>query len=68
MKTFYLHQDKTVAEIGQLLDVGRAIIYRYLAHWDVFTSSTMTTGAKCLKAFPKTEPLPKNVLVQHPSN
>jgi len=29
-KTLYLQQDKTVAEIGQLLGVGRATIYRYL--------------------------------------
>jgi len=28
-KTLYLQQDKTVAEIGQLLGVGRATIYRW---------------------------------------
>lgn len=36
-KTLYLQQDKTVAEIGQLLGVGRATIYRYLAHLGVPT-------------------------------
>jgi len=41
-KTLYLQQDKTVAEIGQLLGVGRATIYRYLAHLDVPTGSTTT--------------------------
>ncbi|GAA4389575.1 recombinase family protein [Hymenobacter koreensis] len=30
-KTLYLQRDKTVAEIGQLLSVGRATVYRYLA-------------------------------------
>ena len=59
MKTFYLHQDKTVAKISQLLDVGRAIIYRYLAPRDVSTGSIMTTGAECTRAFPKMNPLPK---------
>ncbi len=39
-KTLYLQQDKTVAEIGQLLGVGRATIYRYLAHLGVPTGST----------------------------
>jgi len=41
-KTLYLQQDKTVTEIGQLLGVGRATIYRYLAHLDVPTGSTTT--------------------------
>ena len=41
-KIFYLQQDKTVTEIGQLLGVGRATIYRYLAHLDVPTGSTTT--------------------------
>ena len=36
-KTLYLQQDKTVAEIGQLLGVGRATIYRYLTHLGVPT-------------------------------
>ena len=36
-KTLYLQQDKTVAEIGQVLGVGRATIYRYLAHLGVPT-------------------------------
>ena len=36
-KTLYLQQDKTVAEIGQLLGVGRATIYRYLVHLGVPT-------------------------------
>ena len=39
-KTLYLQQDKTVTEIGQLLGVGRATIYRYLAHQGVPTAST----------------------------
>lgn len=30
-KILYLQQDKTGAEIGRLLGVGRATIYRYLA-------------------------------------
>ena len=38
-KTLYLQQDKTVAEIGQLLGVGRATIYRYLAHLGVPTGN-----------------------------
>lgn len=42
-KTFYLQQDKTGAEIGQLLGVGRATMYRYLAHLGVFTDGR--TGA-----------------------
>ena len=41
-KIFYLQQDKTVTEIGQLLGVGRATIYRYLAHLGVPTGSTTT--------------------------
>ena len=40
-KTLYLQQDKTVAEIGQLLGVGRATIYRYLAHLAVPTGGSM---------------------------
>lgn len=39
-KTLYLQQDKTVAEIGQLLGVGRATIYRYLAHLGVPTGGS----------------------------
>ena len=39
-KTRYLQQDKTVAEIGQLVGMGRTIIYRYLAHLGVSTGST----------------------------
>jgi len=38
-KTLYLQQDKTVAEIGQLLGLGRATIYRYLTHLGVPTGS-----------------------------
>ena len=38
-KTLYLQQDKPVAEIGQLLGVGRATIYRYLAYLGVATGS-----------------------------
>ncbi|WP_426491393.1 recombinase family protein [Hymenobacter sp. 102] len=44
-KTLYLQQDKTVAEIGQLLGVGRATIYRYLAHLGVPTGSQAIVGA-----------------------
>ena len=40
-KILYLQQDKTVTEIGQLVGVGRAIIYRYLAHLGVPTGSTV---------------------------
>ena len=40
-KTLYLQQDKTVAEIGQLLGVGRATIYRYLAHLAVPTGGSV---------------------------
>ena len=40
-KTLYLQQDKTVAKIGQLLGVGRATIYRYLAHLAVPTGGSM---------------------------
>ena len=36
-KTLYLQRDKPVAEIGQLLGVGRATIYRYLAQLQVPT-------------------------------
>ena len=39
-KTLYLQQDKTVAEIGQLLGVGRATIYRYIAHLGVPTGAS----------------------------
>ena len=39
--TLYLQRDKTVAEIGQLLDVGRATIYRYLAHLGVPTGGNV---------------------------
>ena len=39
-KMRYLQQDKTVAEIGQLLGVGRATIYRYLAHLAVLTGDS----------------------------
>ncbi|MBW3127717.1 recombinase family protein [Hymenobacter profundi] len=39
-RTLYLQQDKTVAEIGQLLGVGRATIYRYLLLLDVPTGSS----------------------------
>jgi len=39
-KTLYLQRDKTVAEIGQLLGVGRATIYRYLAHLGVPTGGS----------------------------
>lgn len=38
-KTLYLQRDKTVAEIGQLLSVGRATVYRYLAHLGVQTGN-----------------------------
>lgn len=38
-KTLYLQRDKTVAEIGQLLSVGRATVYRYLAHLGVPTGN-----------------------------
>ena len=41
VKTLYLQQDKTVAEIGQLLGVGRATIYRYLAHLGVPTGGNV---------------------------
>ena len=41
-KTLYLQQDRTVAEIGQLLGVGRATIYRYLAHLGVPTGRSTT--------------------------
>lgn len=40
IKTRYLQQDKTVAEIGQLVGVGRATTYWYLAHLGVPTGST----------------------------
>lgn len=40
-KTLYLQQDKTVAEIGQLLGVGRATIYRYLVHLAVPIGGSM---------------------------
>lgn len=39
-KALYLQQDKTVAEIGQLLGVGRATIYRYLLHLGVPTGGS----------------------------
>lgn len=42
-KTLYLQQDKTVAEIGQLLRVGRATIYRYLAYLGVPTGGKAHT-------------------------
>ena len=42
-KTLYLQQDKTVAEIGQLLGVGRATIYRYLAHLGVSTGGSQAS-------------------------
>ena len=42
-KTLYLQQDKTVAEIGQLLGVGRATIYRYLAHLGVPTGGSQAS-------------------------
>ncbi|WP_369073210.1 helix-turn-helix domain-containing protein [Hymenobacter coccineus] len=38
-KTLYL-QDKTVAEIGKLLGVGRATIYRYLGHLGIPTGGS----------------------------
>ena len=41
-KTLYLQQDRTVAEIGQLLSVERATIYRYLAHLGVPTGRSTT--------------------------
>ena len=41
-KTLYLKQDKTVGEIGKLLGVGRATVYRYLAHLGMRTSETGT--------------------------
>nr|WP_302052027.1 recombinase family protein [Hymenobacter sp. BRD128] len=44
-KTLYLQQDKTVAEIGQLLGVGRATIYRYLAHLGVATGGSPSATA-----------------------
>ena len=43
-QTLYLQQDKTVAEIGQLLGVGRATIYRYLAHLQVPTGNPAVKG------------------------
>ena len=39
-KTLYLQRDKTVAEIGQLLGLGRATIYRYLAQLGVATGGS----------------------------
>ena len=45
-KTLYLQQDKTVAEIGQLLGVGRATIYRYLAHLGVPTGGNVGVTPK----------------------
>ncbi|WP_167856748.1 hypothetical protein [Hymenobacter aquaticus] len=39
-KTLYLQQDKMVAEIGQLLSVGWATIYRCLAHRGVPTGGS----------------------------
>ena len=45
-KTLYLQPDKTVAEIGQLLGVGRATIYRYLAHLGVPTGGAAPQPSK----------------------
>ncbi|QNE42002.1 recombinase family protein (plasmid) [Hymenobacter sp. NBH84] len=42
-KTLYLQQDKTVAEIGQLLGVGRATIYRYILLLGVPTGGRVAT-------------------------
>lgn len=44
-KTLYLQRDKTVAEIGQLLSVGRATVYRYLAHLGVPTGNAAPPAA-----------------------
>ncbi|AIZ63735.1 resolvase [Hymenobacter sp. DG25B] len=41
-KTLYLKQDKTVGEIGKLLGVGRATIYRYLTYLGVQTGHSAT--------------------------
>jgi DNA invertase Pin-like site-specific DNA recombinase len=41
-KTLYLQQDKTVGEIGKLLGIGRATVYRYLAHLGVATGAAPT--------------------------
>ena len=43
-KTLYLQQDKPVAEIGQLLGVGRATIYRYLTYLGVATGTNEAAG------------------------
>ena len=43
-KTLYPQQDKTVSEIGQLLGVSRATIYRYLAHLGVPTGGVPPTS------------------------
>ena len=43
-KTLYLQQDKIVAEIGQLLGIGRATIYRYLAHLAVPPGGSIGVG------------------------
>lgn len=42
-KTLYIQRDKSVAEIGQLLGVGRATVYRYLAHLGVPTGAVAST-------------------------
>jgi DNA invertase Pin-like site-specific DNA recombinase len=41
-KTLYLEKSKTVGEIGKLLGVGRATVYRYLAHLGVQTGEAAT--------------------------
>lgn len=41
-KTLYLERSKTVGEIGKLLGVGRATVYRYLAHLGVQTGEAAT--------------------------
>jgi DNA invertase Pin-like site-specific DNA recombinase len=40
VKTLYLLQDKTAAEIGQLLGIGRSTVYRYLALLGVTTKAS----------------------------
>jgi DNA invertase Pin-like site-specific DNA recombinase len=40
-KMFYLQQDRTVVETGQLFGVGRATIYRYSAHLTFPTGGSM---------------------------
>jgi DNA invertase Pin-like site-specific DNA recombinase len=42
VKTLYLQNDKTAAEIGQLLGIGRSTVYRYLRLLGSLSSPTST--------------------------